>query len=356
MVHYIRLLKPPVFDKENCPPDQVRLSVVIAITTDLGDAFYPGELSLFLGIFTHAGTLRLGPATWKAGTRCLKWHINIKLQHLASRARLLFTCSDSLETDSLELGNVPSVLGAWTDEFTGPKAVFDDIVLRRFVLQKGRELDICEDNGESIGRHIWDAAIALAAWLLKYKAKVQQADGKQHCILELGSGCGLVGLVLASMSQNQNCRLILTDLDNESLKLAKYNARGSREAFNSVWQCCTLDWTEPQKFSTDQYPVLIVASDCIYNVDNIPDLVRTFSYLVRQSRESSKGAVNPKIIVSTKRRHPSEEMFFKLMTKAGFEQSDQDKVPLSDQWREKAGQDLDVVSIHVFVLPVKVGS
>ncbi|KAL8955218.1 MAG: hypothetical protein Q9193_006843 [Seirophora villosa] len=353
MVYYIRLLKPPTFDQEENLHDKVRLRVVMAITTDLGDAFYPGELSIFIGIITAADAHRLGPVTWKPGTRCLKFQINIHLRYLTALTRLFFTCSDALDVDSLVLGKVPDVISAWTDDFTGHKALFDDVVIRRFALQRERGLDIFEKNGESIARHIWDAAIALAVWLLKHQEKVQQVDGKRNCILELGAGCGLVGLVLASMSENQNCQLILTDVDDDSLKLARYNARLSRNAFNSVWQCCTLDWREPQKFSTDQHPTIIVASDCIYNADNIPDLVRTFSHLVRRSCESSKGSVIPKVIVSTKRRHPSEEMFFNLMTKAGFEQSDHDKVPLSDRWREKAGQDLDVVSIHIFTLPVQ---
>lgn len=150
------------------------------------------------------------------------------------------------------------------------------------------------------------------------------------------------------MSQNQNCRLILTDLDDDSLKLAKTNAHRSREVFNSVWQCCILDWREPQKFTLDERLALIVASDCIYNSDNIPDLVNTISHLVRRSCDISKGRDSPKIIVSTKRRHPSEEMFFDLMGNAGFKQTDHDAIPMCDQYRESTGQEFEVVNIHIF--------
>lgn len=87
--------------------------------------------------------------------RCLKTETKVPSEYLESRARLFFTCNDSVETDSLQHGKVPYFVSAWTEEFTGPQDPIADVVVRRFTLLNGQVLDICEDNGESIARHIW---------------------------------------------------------------------------------------------------------------------------------------------------------------------------------------------------------
>lgn len=179
-----------------------------------------------------------------------------------------------------------------------------------------------------------------------YKGKVWQAGEKQHKILELGTGCGMVGLVLGSMSQNS--RLILTDEDDDSLALATENAQKSREVFNSVWECRSLDWREPHRFSLDGNLGLIVASDCTYNSGSIPCLVQTISDLVQQSNEMHKESPTPRIIVSTKRRHPSEAMFVELMEKSGFDQLEHATIPMHDRHRESMGMELEVVDVYIY--------
>lgn len=158
----------------------------------------------------------------------------------------------------------------------------------------------------------------------------------------------MIGLVLASMSQSQNCRLVLTDVDDDSLRLAKCNASKSREGFNSAWETRILDWEEPQNFTLDQKLELVVASDCIYNADHIPDLVRTISDLVKQSQELGRESAGPKILISTKRRHSSEKVFFRLMSKAGFKQTAHETVSMCDGYRESIGQEVEIVHIHIF--------
>lgn len=181
-----------------------------------------------------------------------------------------------------------------------------------------------------------------------------QKDDKQCTILELGTGCGLVGLVLGSLCENS--RLILTDVDDGSLKLAADNARKSRGIFNSVWECRSLDWKEPNKFNFDGSLAFIVASDCTYNSDSIPHLVRTISDLVQRSTELHKSSPSPQIIVSTKKRHPSEAIFFELMNKSGFEQKEHTTVSMPDQYRESVVQDVEMVDVCVFERPIKKSS
>lgn len=166
----------------------------------------------------------------------------------------------------------------------------------------------------------------------------------------------MVGLVLALLgSRSHDCRLILTDLDEDSLRLARHNAQKSRQVFNSVCECRTLDWKEPHNFTIDEDLGLIVASECIYNADSIPDLVTTMSDLVRRCRrDSSKGSPGPRVLISTKRRHSSEEMFFDLMSNAGFKQLEHTAIPMCDGYRESTGQDPETVDIHMFEQPAEV--
>ncbi|KAL8937166.1 MAG: hypothetical protein Q9216_004564 [Gyalolechia sp. 2 TL-2023] len=175
---------------------------------------------------------------------------------------------------------------------------------------------------------------------------VTQHDDKQCTILELGTGCGLVGLVLGSLIQNS--RLILTDVNERSLKLATENAKRSREVFNCVWECRFLDWKEPDKFTFDGHLTFIVASDCTYNPDSIPHLAHTISDLAQRSADLHKEAPSPQVIVSTKNRHPSEAIFFELMSKAGFKQKEHMTVPMHDQYREFVGEELELVEVYVF--------
>ncbi|KAI4169243.1 MAG: hypothetical protein LQ343_005831 [Gyalolechia ehrenbergii] len=339
MVHYIRFLKSPRFDLAVKSPKQVPVSALITITTDLGDAFYPGDLSIYTAIVTRLSKIPLGLTFWKPGMRCLKIETKVPLEYLTSWARLLFSGSASLEADTVQLGKVPYIVSAWTEAFKGPQDAIADVVVRGFTLLEGKVLEIWEENGESIACHIC------------HKETLTQQDDRQCTILELGTGCGLVGLVLGSLMQNS--RLILTDVDEGSLKLATENAQKTREIFNSVWECRFLDWKEPRKFTFDGNLTFIVASDCTYNPDSIPHLVQTIADLAQRSVETHKEAPSPQVIVSTKRRHPSEAIFFELMSKSGFEQKEHTTVSVHDQYRESVGQDIGIVDIYIFERPMK---
>lgn len=144
------------------------------------------------------------------------------------------------------------------------------------------------------------------------------------------------------------CHLILTDEDDDALRFAKQNARKSRHTVNSAWECQPLDWVEAGKYKLDRALDFIIASECIYNPDSIPNLVHTISELVRQSKGLKAGLPQPRIIVSTKVRHWTEAAFFGLMKTAGFEQQEHESIAIPDNYRESIGQDLERVEIYVF--------
>ncbi|KAL9605172.1 MAG: hypothetical protein Q9219_000106 [cf. Caloplaca sp. 3 TL-2023] len=143
--------------------------------------------------------------------------------------------------------------------------------------------------------------------------------------------------------------VILTDEDHDALRLATDNA----QKCGGKLECRSLDWRDPHNFVLDGPVGLIVASDCIYSSESIPHLVQAISSLVQRSSDVHKQSLGPKIIVSTKRRHPSEVMFFELMTKFGFEQLEHQTMPMHDHYRESTEQDLEAVDIHIYERRVK---
>ncbi len=127
--------------------------------------------------------------------------------------------------------------------------------------------------------------------------------------IELGSGCGIVGIGLAQIVPN--CDIVLTDLP-EAQDILIRNIRSSKAARGTQISARVLDWESelPIEVSQRRHDIIII-SDCTYNTDTIPALVNTLSKLAT----SSPNAV---IYLATKVRHDSETEFFSLMHKASF--------------------------------------
>ena len=196
-----------------------------------------------------------------------------------------------------------------------------------------------------------DAGIALTAFLSDIVLQPQRSpvvanvltktksDGPS--VLELGSGCGIVGLEIAQICSQ--CDVILTDLPDamENLSYNVSKVMGSNLAVGNV-VTAVLDWDDanPKIIQGHRYDLVIV-SDCTYNADSIPALVRTLAAVIDEWSATL-------IVVSMKVRHDSEAVFFDLMAAAGFIIAEHSAVTLPDQQRADNGQELEVVDIYVF--------
>ena len=203
-------------------------------------------------------------------------------------------------------------------------------------------------------------------------------------ILELGSGCGTVGLALSSLLQRPT-HVLLTDLP-EAMDILRCNidenepnstGKGSVEAkiLNWDWDLDAIDQArtsievaekdlfantiganeaenmraeedvrnvttqntavDPTALSpSDLHPDLVIVSDCTYNEDSLPALVRTLVSLTNHECKneaqpgSELGFEGMNVLVSLKRRHESEDVFFRLMDEAGFGVLGREEVPL----------------------------
>ena len=160
-------------------------------------------------------------------------------------------------------------------------------------------------------------------------------------VLELGSGCGIVGLEVAQICSQ--CDVTLTDLP-DTMEILSYNVStvvGSNPAVGNVITG-VLDWDDanPKLVQGHRYDLVIV-SDCTYNADSIPALVRTLAVVVDEWPAAL-------IVVSMKVRHDSEAVFFDLMAAAGFVVAEHSAITLPDQQRANSGRELEIVDIYIF--------
>jgi len=74
---------------------------------------------------------------------------------------------------------------------------------------------------------------------------------------------------------------------------------------------------------------------------SLPDLVKTLSALAE---------VSPlvRVLISLKRRHPSEAILFDLLDSAGFMKEYHTSMELPDRGRKACGQSLERVEIYVY--------
>ena len=148
-------------------------------------------------------------------------------------------------------------------------------------------------------------------------------------ILELGSGCGIAGIAFAQLWPQ--CQIFLTDLA-EAMDVLKSNIGKAAPAVGTKLNCALLDWGEafPEALRSIIFDVVLV-SDCTYNSDSIPALVKTLSMIA---------ATSPKVllVVSLKARHSSEAVFFQLLIAAGFRELGHRSVSMPTQGRSNTDQ------------------
>lgn len=158
--------------------------------------------------------------------------------------------------------------------------------------------------------------------------------------IELGSGCGIVGLHFAVACSE--AQILLTDLP-DAVDVLDGNISLLEESAATRVQSAILDWDQdlPRAVATENFGLILI-SDCTYNCDSIPALVKTLTALVARSQ-------NAIIAVSMKVRHESEAVFHELMLRGAFEQLEHfNTLILPDRQRSLNGQELDSVDVYVY--------
>lgn len=150
MVWYIRFLKPPKINQHG------HVRALITITTDLGDGFYPADLTLYAMITGEENwTSEWQDVDWKSGMRNL-WIDIVDLDaDPPVDLRLVVSSKKSKEGNSISIESMPEILAVWSDTFDKGKTQAGSMIERRYRTLSGSERTIVEETGESIARHIW---------------------------------------------------------------------------------------------------------------------------------------------------------------------------------------------------------
>ena len=171
-----------------------------------------------------------------------------------------------------------------------------------------------------------------------------------HCsnslkVLELGSGCGIVGIAFAQLWPQ--CEVVLTDLA-EAMHILGSNIDRATPASGTKLSRTILDWEAelPMDIRSTLFDVVLI-SDCTYNSDCIPNLVRTLSNL---------SDISPKLLVliALKMRHVSERILFELLSTAGFDELGYTTHALPNPSGLPPNQVYDAVEIYEYQQAAKV--
>ncbi|RDA93176.1 hypothetical protein CP533_3168 [Ophiocordyceps camponoti-saundersi (nom. inval.)] len=356
-MHYVRLLRPPKLIRSY---RDLKVELVLAITTDLGDAFLCPEeaLDLVVRVAAHVASppgaivlWELPPATgklqWRAGVRVVKPTLVIpesvaEAVEANQKVELSVSPTPPYAADTLH-----AILKASTQGGGG-------LVMPVSVALSGRDqsrhvctrkllgygigcFELEEDMGDSIARHIWDASpVALAAIAgacdgpcLGVLRRLLSANRPIPVnVLELGCGVGILGAGLGSLYPR--CTVLMTDVDE-----AEDRARANMDLLardNLLYE--NLDWNDGRRgvfgpLVRSRCWNLIMLSDCTYNTDTLPALVATLSELHRLNVASTgeRGFISM-TWVATKPRHDSERVVMTLLADDGWETVAKQALPL----------------------------
>lgn len=156
------------------------------------------------------------------------------------------------------------------------------------------------------GVMVWDGAVLLARYLEKAR---QQVTGKR--VLELGAGCGVVGISAAILGAEQ---VLLTDLPYV-LPLLQSNVNSNRHGSNrssltTSMQCCECDWYKKQlnRRILEFDAQVILLADCVWVEDLVEPLFATLKSLL------AAGSNVEHVLLSYQRRGKgAHEAFWKAL-------------------------------------------
>jgi predicted nicotinamide N-methyase len=179
-------------------------------------------------------------------------------------------------------------------------------------------------NGEE-GLHLWEASVVMSRYINKY---AELFENKQ--VLELGSGCGLVGLAALLYTNCQH--LVFSDyqdsiLDNliKNIQLNKLNhehiinknfefSRDEKIISHCVsclpgrYSILKLDWRDYLKYKTENYDFLL-GSELIYAGGHIEELVKLMRNLLSKSG---------KALIMMPEKRSQTQLFIKLIEENGM--------------------------------------
>ncbi|KAH6916111.1 putative methyltransferase-domain-containing protein [Coprinopsis sp. MPI-PUGE-AT-0042] len=209
-------------------------------------------------------------------------------------------------------------------------------------------LRIREQTSFDLDKKIWDSGIGLSSWLVRIagdrdvdfaSSSVAEAGlnrlkdilsvNRAQRILELGSGIGIVSLVLAALREGKvpsgepQDEILSTDLDT-AIPLLGHNIAANKRFYLSVdLKAAVLDWEgDLSQIGNNQRFDFVVMADVTYNTSSFPVLVNTLRSIVEANPDT-----RPCFLLGYKQRDESERSLWDMAKAIGLHFAQVGEIP-----------------------------
>ena len=136
------------------------VKALVTITSDLGENIYQGDLSLhgaLISLDEKDTLLSESHVLWKQGMRTLWIEIDQKrLPQLTWPVQMVVAAHKRAVVDPVSLDDIPEFVSIWSESFDADATKTNSQwVTRRFEPTAGVSVNIREETGDSIARHVW---------------------------------------------------------------------------------------------------------------------------------------------------------------------------------------------------------
>eukprot|EP00916_Digyalum_oweni_P013366 GHVL01021899.1.p1 GENE.GHVL01021899.1~~GHVL01021899.1.p1 ORF type:complete len:378 (+),score=92.62 GHVL01021899.1:83-1216(+) len=178
--------------------------------------------------------------------------------------KLVLEHKSAEKLEEMEISENSSIIHEMRFEDEGPV-----VMCREMSSEAVVPFDKCPEN-DTTGTHIWAASLVMAQSLHIYKEYFEDCEN----VLELGSGCGLVGLYFSKIFKKK--KIFLTDCSENTLKNLRFNVSLCDE--NVYVE--KLDWSKEETYPEEPVDI-VLGCDLIYDKDQIPSLINVLSKMMK---------------------------------------------------------------------------
>lgn len=208
-------------------------------------------------------------------------------------------------------------------------------------IAKSWDVSLKLDMTNGCGGKIWPAAEVLGAYIAAHYSDPVSSPWIGKTIVELGSGTGLVGFLVAELNL-RDTRILVTDQipmlslmrENQELNSLLTPARDDARLQGATVQVEELNWGEPIPSVVPSAPDVLLLADCVY-------LESAFEPLVKTMKELS--STHTEILFCYQKRRKADKRFFSYLKKHfTFKDVDDDDPARTTLYRRQGTQLLRV--------------